>query len=188
MHMAKVTTEQGRRTWFGTLTLTSEAQELFLEKARMASLDPNADFWDDPLCDERFRLVRKQLVGEVQRYWKRLRKTGAEFKYFLVFERHEGKRGGSGKHLGLPHMHFLLHELGDPIRKQVLQKLWPHGFSNVKLVGNPRSKRSIPAGQAAFYVAKYLSKSFQSRQIASAGYRPNKMDDSEAVMSGRLSA
>lgn len=173
MAMAKLTASEGRRTWFGTLTLTTEAQEHFLRVARLKSEDPNADFWDDPRCDERFARVRKELVGECQRYWKRLRKSGARFKYFLVFERHEGKRGGSGKHIGLPHMHFLLHEMGEPIRKRVLQDQWPWGFTNMKLVGTG-AKRSLPPAAAAFYVAKYLSKSAQSRQIASAGYRPSR--------------
>jgi len=187
MHMAKATAEAGGRTWFGTLTLTTEAQDHFLELARLASDEPNAEYWNDPLCDERFSRVRKQLVAECQRYWKRLRKGGAAFKYFLVFERHEGKRGGSGKHLGLPHMHFLLHEVGEPIRKKVLQAQWPWGFSNVKIVGG-RSKRSPSIGQASFYVAKYLSKSKQARQIASSGYRPEQRDNGCQDASARRDA
>ena len=65
-------------------------------------------------------------------------------------------------------MHVLVHEAGDPIRKRVLQDNWALGFTNFKLVGS--AKRQVAPNDAAFYVAKYLSKSTQARQIASKGY------------------
>ena len=150
------------RTWFGTLTLTPEWQHEFLVRARLAHPDGEDPFWEDPKCDERFSAVRDLLLKEVQKYWKRLRKQGHEFSYFLVFERHKS---------GLPHMHFLLHEKDKPITKRAIQGQWPYGFSNVSIVGG-RSKHAAAPDKAAWYVVKYLSKSAQARQIASKGYRP----------------
>ena len=166
------------RTWFGTLTLNQDAPAEIDRRARLASPDPNADWWDDVrpasyfcrkrnkvvhvkghICDHRFGLIRDQLVLEMRRYWARLRKAGHRFDYFLVFERHKS---------GEPHMHVLVHEAGDPIRKRVLQDNWALGFTNFKLVGS--AKRQVAPNDAAFYVAKYLSKSTQARQIASKGY------------------
>lgn len=158
--------EAGRRTWFGTLTLRPEAQRATLSQAWEKWMADNAtvsgvpEWWDDPMCDLRFALHREILVRECQLYWKRLRKVGHRFKYALVFERH---LGGGAKH-GWPHMHFLLHEDGDPITKAALQKQWDLGFTQVKLV------RADGARNAAYYVSKYLSKSKQSRQIASLRY------------------
>lgn len=148
------------RTWFGTLTLTKEFQDEFVMRAREAHEEPNAEWWSDPLCDARFSAVRAQLLIEVQRYWKRLRSKGHRFKYLLVFERHKS---------GLPHMHWLLHEQEAPILKRQLQAEWPFGFTQVKLVG-----RHTAPERACAYVAKYLSKSVQSRQVASRLYRPQK--------------
>ena len=154
----------GRRTWFGTLTLSPTSQALLVQRAldrsRAEPDGPQPD-WDNPQCDTRFAMVRDEFLVEVQRYWKRLRKAGHVFKYFLVFERHKS---------GLPHAHFLLHEQGEKITKRALQGQWPFGFTNVSIVGG-RSKNAAAPERAAWYVAKYLSKSYQSRQVASLGYR-----------------
>ena len=158
-------TNNGRRTWFGTLTLTPSAQEEFVRIARekwmLSDLSGGSsdipEWWDDPFCDYRFSLVRDELVAELQKYWKRLRKAGHRFKYIVVFERHKS---------GHPHMHCLLHEVGDPITKRELQAQWPHGFTQMKIVADGR--------KAAYYVSKYLSKSKQARQIASTHYDTQK--------------
>ena len=167
MHQTQLTAEAGNRTWFGTLTLSPEWQAEFLARARdrwMAAHSHSGEipeWWEQAECDERFRLTRKELVKEVQRFWKRLRKKGHQFKYLLVFERHKS---------GLPHMHFLLHETGNHILKKQIQAEWPFGFSNVKLV------RGDDLRKAAWYVVKYLSKSVQARQLASLGYVPDRKD------------
>lgn len=128
--------------------------------ARVASRDPLAPYWWDENCDARFRAVTDQVYREVQKMWKRLRKAGASFTYITVFERHKS---------GLPHVHFLLHEQGEPVLKRTIQQQWPHGFSSVKLVSSKRGK-SLEA--ACWYVAKYLSKSMLARVRASQRYRP----------------
>ena len=160
--------DRGLRTWFGTLSLTPTWQSEFLRRAmdRWSEAQPTGafpDWWDDPKCDERFRLVRNELLPEVQKLWKRLRKKGYRFKYFLVFERHKS---------GLPHMHFLLHEQSSRITKSAIQAEWAFGFSNVSIVGG-RSKNAAAPEKAAWYVVKYLSKSVQARQVASRLYRPS---------------
>ena len=154
---------RGDRTWFGTLTLSSEWQSEFLRIAmeknqEFAAGSAIPEWWDDPHCDERFRLVREELVAECQRFWKRLRKAGHRFKYLLVFERHKS---------GLPHMHFLLHEEGGPILKRAIRAAWQCGFVQAKLVEYGGTASGDHARKAAFYVAKYLQKTDQSRQIAS---------------------
>lgn len=168
MHQIKLVADAGGRTWFGTLTLAPEWQAEFERCARegfmagYGSSDIPA-WWDDPTCDERFQRVRDEIVPELQKFWKRLRKAGHRFKYLLVFERHKS---------GLPHMHFLLHEEEAPILKRHIAAQWPFGFTDISLVGaNTSGKRRSPE-KAAFYVAKYLQKSDQSRQLASEGYRP----------------
>lgn len=169
--MAERTEAEGRRTWFGTLTLSPSAQRSTLDLALQKWLTetdlPSSaipDWWDEPSCDYRFAIHRTALVREVQLYMKRLRKAGHQFKYFVVFERHKS---------GLPHIHWLLHETGDPIRKSALQAQWSLGFTQVKLVGGycKKRKRKLSPVFAAHYVAKYLAKEFQSRQLVSINYK-----------------
>ena len=150
--------QKASRTWFGTLTLSPEAQEGYLLAARLASRDPLAPYWWEETCDERFVRVTDLVYRDVQKMWKRLRKAGHSFTYCVVFERHKS---------GLPHMHFLLHEQGQPILKRMIQAEWSAGFSSVKLVG---AKRSHTPEAACWYVAKYLSKSMLARVRASVRY------------------
>ena len=166
-HVTKVTMTEGRRTWFGTLTATPEAHEAML-KAAIVRTGPDVA-WEDAGCEARFLALRREFLIEVQKYWKRLRKEGAEFAYVFVVERHKS---------GWPHGHFLLHEKGDPIRKRTLQAQWRLGFSNVSIVGG-KSKHAAAPERAAWYVAKYLSKSEcnGSRVVSSAGYRPERSMD-----------
>ena len=161
----------GNRTWFGTLTLSPEAQVDLLRRARDAHPEPHAEWWAEPHCDERFGAVREQFLGEVQKYWKRLRKEGHAFKYFVVFERHKS---------GLPHAHFLLHEAEGPIRKARLKAQWPHGFVQCSIVGGTARNAAAPE-KAAWYAVKYLTKSSQARVVASAGYKPQKRSKTHSV-------
>ena len=186
------TRDAGLRTWFGTLTFQPEYQAIFHQQAMLRWGEENGGviprWWDDPKCDERFRFVRKEMLREVQKYWKRLRKgvsrctkcypakpradgewdhPPASFKYLLVFERHKS---------GLPHVHWLLHEETAAILKKNLECMWPYGFVKMKLV------KGDDFDKAAYYVAKYLGKSIQARQAVSLGYaklpksRPNDIE------------
>lgn len=170
VEQTRLAREQGRRTWFGTLTLSPEWRAAVEARAFDKWLAGSSgtgevpDWWTDPKCDYRFGFIRTELVREVQLYWKRLRKAGHRFRYLLVFERHKS---------GHPHMHWLLHEEADPILKRHLQGEWFLGFTNVKLVSG-NSRQSASETRAAWYVAKYLGKTIQSRQIASRLYRPSR--------------
>jgi hypothetical protein len=73
-------------------------------------------------------------------------------------------------------MHWLLHEDGAPILKRHLQAQWPFGFSKMKLVGGDSCKNRSPE-RVAWYVAKYLGKTVQARQVASVLYRPSRKQD-----------
>lgn len=176
VEQTRLAAEQGRRTWFGTLTLRPEAiaaveARVFEQWAQAQDCASCAlpDWLSDPKCDFRFALLREQLVGECQRYWKRLRADGHRFKYFLVFERHKS---------GEPHMHWLLHEEGEPILKRHLVSKWECGFAKAKLIGR-NSRKNVSPERAAWYVAKYLGKAVQARQIASRLYRPSRKQDVE---------
>lgn len=157
--------EAGLRTWFGTLTanpafqaeLKQRALERWSEDQSGSAIPP---WWDEPKCDERFRLVRDEFLAEVQKFWKRLRKDRHSFSYLVVFERHKS---------GLPHAHFLCHEKFAPITKRALQERWPFGHSNASVVGG-RSRQAAAPEKAAWYVVKYLSKAVQARQVASLCY------------------
>ena len=168
----RIAAEQGRRTWFGTLTLRPGQQDTLRAQAwekwacsRAEASVECPDWWNDPKCDYAFSFVRDEMLAEVQKFWKRLRKRGHRFKYFLVFERHKS---------GMPHAHFLLHEMDAPILKRHLQSQWELGFTNVKLVRPGTDGKCRSPYQVAFYVAKYLSKTVQARQIASRLYRPSR--------------
>ena len=154
--------ERGSRTWFGTLTADPDHQAAMLQAA-LRRIGPDVG-WDNADCETRFTALRAEFLRETQKYWKRLRKEGHCFRYFFVVERHRS---------GLPHGHFLLHEEKEPIRKTAIQAAWNWGFSNVSIVGG-KAKQSAAPERAAWYVAKYLSKSSQARVIASQGYRPAK--------------
>lgn len=161
---------KGGRTWFGTLTLSPSSQDDLRQRALEAWAIAHADsseapeWFDDPQCDHRFKLLRDQLQIDLAKYWKRLRAKGHSFRYFVVTERHRS---------GLPHLHWLLHEQGPPITKRALEAEWPYGHTKVVLVGG-RSRNTAGPEKAAWYVAKYLSKDYQSRQIASRLYRPER--------------
>lgn len=172
IEQTRLAAEQGLRSWFGTLTLSPESQRYLrdLAEEKWLAEQPGAAtaspaWMHEPECDYRFALVLREFLALVQKYWKRLRKAGHKFKYFLVFERHKS---------GLPHAHFILHEMEDRILKRALQSQWPHGFTNVKLIGGKSFCPNKTPERAAFYVAKYLGKTVQSRQIASRGYRPSR--------------
>lgn len=174
MQQTRAARESGGRTWFGTLTLNPEWQGVFLAEARKRAKDASIDWTSrEPVeyycrrrrktiqttrlvCEEVYPQLCKLMLREIQLYWKRLRNDGHSFKYFVVFEPHKS---------GLPHAHFLLHELkGDKILKRELRERWPCGFFSAKLVDD--------SDKAAWYVVKYLSKHNQTRIRSSKDYVP----------------
>lgn len=139
------------RTWFGTLTLRSEEHYRVLLRARKIY----GDGFDALDLDEQFGWRCKAFAPEITKYLKRVRKqSGSALRYLLVAEAHKS---------GLPHFHILVHErnVDEPVRHSCLTGQWPFGFTNFKLVTDPR---------AGHYVAKYLSKSVLARVRASQRY------------------
>ena len=141
------------RTWFGTLTFAPDR----VYRARCAAevlAVKRGHKWEELSADAQFRYLADELGKECTKYWKRLRKAGAQFRYCLVAEAHKS---------GVPHYHALVHELSDdaPVRHKMLADKWDAGFSKWKLAEGPR---------VAHYVTKYLTKSMRARIRASRDY------------------
>lgn len=150
---AEIETRLSPRTWFGTLTLSPEAQYKYGLRAALAAARYGADFEALDPADQ-FRRRHVEISKEITKYLKRIReRSGALLRYLFVAEAHKS---------GLPHYHVLLHEvfIDRPARKALLERQWHEGFSSFKL--------AEPA--AAGYVAKYLSKSNLARVRASIRY------------------
>lgn len=133
---AKLEIRAALRTWFMTFTVNPHYRFMFSVKTG------SRDYMDT------HGIISKELT----KYFKRLRKKGAQFRFVLVAEAHKD---------GYPHFHALLHECADPITKSRLQAEWPYGFTTAKLVKDEA---------AAHYVAKYLAKDARTRIRASLHY------------------
>lgn len=154
---------EGCRTWFGTTTFRPSAIA-DLEKQAWEACDALGQKWTLLSRRERDHLIREEALYEVQKFWKRLRKAGFRFRYFLVFERHKS---------GAIHMHWVLHE-GDPnqpIGKRNLEAQWPHGFIGARLV-DPDSYDGTGRQRVAAYVTKSLATEKLARVCASQSYKP----------------
>ena len=142
------------RTWMATFTW-SPMQHFIMRaraSARLAAGGVDIELIPAP---EQFAELTREYGAELTKYFKRLRKnTGAKLRYILVAERHKS---------GYPHYHALIHEdqTSTPLRHAVLSAGWKLGFTRFTLVQEAKS---------AWYVAKYLAKSAETRVRASFGY------------------
>lgn len=150
---ARAEIDKAERTWFGTLTLAPEHQFRLIALAHQSSAK-RGNRWADLSADDQFKEVVRHLTKEVQKYVKRLRKSGCQFRYLVAVERHKS---------GHPHCHLLVHETAAPVRWRSLSDKWDKGFVKFNLVAEGEASR------AACYVAKYLTKA-SSRMLASAAY------------------
>lgn len=142
---AKVEILLSSRTWMATYTVRPDDRVWFRAKAskRLGRRYTKA---------EEFAAICKEIGIEFTKYLKRIRKeSGCKLRYIMVYESHKD---------GWPHLHALIHERGDPVRKELLARQWPHGFTTFKLCD----------AQAPIYVTKYLSKSMLARVRASLRY------------------
>lgn len=144
------------RSWFGTLTVAPEHRfrfrmitDLSVQRRRREPLSSLSDA-------ELFKEIAAPLNKEATDFLKRIRSAQplTRLRYLLVTEKHKS---------GDPHMHILLHNAGEPIRKAVLEEQWRVGFSHWRLV---------PAGDdsPAVYACKYLTKDSLTRVRASRRY------------------
>lgn len=130
---------QANRTWAITLTFSP---------VQLAGVLVSAD-------GRELVQVERRAYRDVQLYLKRLRKSGAVFRYLAVYER--------GEKSGRSHYHLLLHETGRfPVPKRVIEDTWP-SHVHARLV-DPTTTGS------ASYLTKYLTKDFSIRPRASSSY------------------
>jgi len=147
--------EASPRTWFVTMTLRAEAQQWALQSARR-HLDRQGVDYDTLNEDERFKERVRMISPSITRYLKRVREQSqAPLRYLLVAEAHK---------TGDPHFHALVHETraDRSIPYRVIRDQWDLGFGHAKVVDDNK--------RAAFYTAKYLSKSALARVRASVRY------------------
>lgn len=142
------------RTWFATFTLNPVNRFMVLARAsaRLSRGGTDINTLSEP---DRFEELAREFGAEMTKYLKRLRQnTGAPFRYILVAERHKD---------GTPHFHALFHEqtVEHPLRHATLAAGFMLGYTNFKL---------CEGSEAAWYVAKYLAKSAETRVRASLGY------------------
>lgn len=151
------------RTWFGTITLRPEEHYL-AELEATAYLARRGVSLRELSQEEQFVERHRAISRRLTLWLKRIRKvSGAKLRFCLVAEAHK---------TGLPHYHVLLHEmsLDLPVTKRQLQSSWPFGFTQFKLVDDPK---------AAAYVTKYLSKSILARVRASLFYGKSALKHSQ---------
>ena len=135
-YRAKFEILNSSRTWHCTFTVRPHERVLLRLKAGS---------WD-------YDALSAEVSKEFTKYLKRLRKnSGVRFRYLLVFEKHKD---------GFPHLHCLIHEVGQNLTKRRIQGTWKLGFSDCKLCD----------GQAANYVTKYIFKENWRRVRSSLTY------------------
>jgi len=146
---------QAVRTWFGTLTVGPDRRLWAMAMASKLVSERRNETLGELSPIDRTRILASVLAPEVTRWLKRVRKeSGVPLRYLLVVEPHKD---------GFPHFHLLLHELGQPVGKRLLEAKWKWGFTKFKLIERGQTKE-------AAYVCKYLTKHEQTRVRASRAY------------------
>lgn len=130
--------EHAPRTWFVTLTFSP----IHLAGVK-AEAYRQPEHLPQPVREERASYVH------VQRYLKRLRKSGGRFCFVAVPE--------WGDENGRLHYHLLVHEQDAerPLTKRTLQGQWRDSFSQAKLVTLAQTES---CARTAGYITKYLTK------------------------------
>lgn len=161
---------QSARTWFGTLTLSPASH--YIMRCRASHRLRNSAVNIDTLpTREVFAELVRESGKEVTLFLKRVRAASqVPLRYLVVAEPHKSN---------LPHWHLLIHEplSGQCVRKALLEEEWRLGFSHWRLVQEEKQQN------AAWYVAKYLTKGDGARVRASVSYGKDftVSDDSDSV-------
>lgn len=152
-HRARTMIAATPRTWMATFTMSPGNHFIMRARASHRLAQGGTDLNQLSGAEQFSELVR-EFGAEVTKYIKRIRKnTGANFRYLLVAEPHKS---------GQPHFHALFHEHREgELRHAKLTSEWKLGFTKFTLVS---------CAKAAWYVAKYLSKTIAARVRASLGY------------------
>lgn len=162
----------GNRTWFLTLLFAPDVRRKM--EQRLREMKGSA-----PVPSEAYMAAMAPLAkAALQRYFKRLRRSGRQFRYVAAIEPH--RLCGDCKQAGIaapcahaswfPHLHVLLHETNGPIRKRELKEQWVDGWSKAVLVGPSGSDMR----RGVWYVIKYMKKWKQGRVPASIHYGSGK--------------
>jgi len=140
----RMTHERNKRSWWITLTFSPHHLAGILIEASKEK-------------GNEVQRVDAAAYRHVQLFFKRLRKQGAKFRYFAVFER--------GETTGRPHYHLFLHEIGSrPIIGSQIESQW-RSHVHARLVNMDGAKSGL-----ASYITKYATKSVDTRPRASQGY------------------
>lgn len=141
------THNEGRRSWWITLTFSPVHLAGIIQEARVAS-GGYADVRD----------IDRAAYRHVQGYLDRLRKASkTAFRYLAVYER--------GEENGRSHYHVLLHEKGPrPVLKRTIEDRW-RSHVHARLVHLEGRSHGL-----ATYITKYATKTVEIRPRASLGY------------------
>ena len=146
------------RVWFVTLTIDPILLAGILAEAALR--DSHVP-WERRIDDSAYK--------HVQRYLKRVRKSGARFRYLFVFER--------GAETGRPHYHALVHEVGpQPVTYRQIVGAWP-AHVHAKLITDTGANMTMR------YISKYLGKSFNTRPRSSILYGTKKKTTTHIIPS-----
>lgn len=186
------THKAGLRTRFFTLTLSPDVTKHLIEIAQRKRESDNAR--------RAARSQRRNLAPitaetvfktEVANFVKRLRAAGCPVRYVFVIEQHKS---------GQPHAHGLLHEMHSPVtltrfdeawklywgrriaKEQIRAKWTRDQFQQTQVVKANLGDEMKDARQAAFYVAKYISKERVSRVCASPFYGKGVPGETQACL------
>jgi len=156
-HRARAEIQGAQRTWFGTMTLSPERHQHWLNVCRHRCRTEKGVDYDTLSKLEQFQRRCWAISPELTKWLKRVRKnSGANMRFMLVAEAHKS---------GLPHFHGLFHEgVGPALLHRHLYDAWNQGLvRSFKLVAEDDEG-------AEYYVTKYLNKSSLARVRASLDY------------------
>lgn len=145
--------KMAHRTWFVTLTVNPTHRFRLSLIAEKRFLRASGELLRNMQQGQQYRMLVWALGRELTTFLKRVRKVNGPFRYLAVFEPHKD---------GFPHLHLFIHERSQPITKSAIERQWPLGFTQVKLLDDRPG--------AAFYAAKYLAKEATARVRASQRY------------------
>ena len=143
-----LTFQRGRRTWFGTLTISP---------IHMAGIIAEAL---EKFGDKSARSIDRCAYNHVRKYLDRVRKASKTvFRYCAVLER--------GEDNGRTHYHLMIHEVGPyPLLHRQLDTQW-RSFTKWKLVHADEGRE---LAKVARYISTYATKTAETRIRASARY------------------
>jgi hypothetical protein len=157
-HRALIECARARRTWLCTMTASPDDHYRYICAASRRGETAGFEY-DRLTVEEKYGEQCKEMGRDLTLFVKRLRKeSGAKLRAMWVFEPHKS---------GAPHIHGLLHEVGEGVTWRMLSRQWMAGHSRFNL---------LTSGRGANYAAKYLGKHVGIRIRASRHYGQSTYD------------